>query len=191
MATFLSPCGWDQRIWLSCDHHGPRLSQNYELQSEEQEKNLDLSRLHEPTLKPISYNWKPPFSYKSQQIPLSLICIVLQSFHFSFSCIGEGNGNPPQCSCLENPRDGGAWWAAVYGVAQSRTRLTRLSSSNSSKGKYQQQSKVLMIPTLKFALQGHLHWYMCWHSLHFTARGQWYSLGIDNSINWICISSEF
>ena len=42
-------------------------------------------------------------------------------FHFSLSCIGEGNGNPPQCSCLENPRDGGAWWAAVYGVAQSRT----------------------------------------------------------------------
>ena len=44
-------------------------------------------------------------------------------FHFSLSCIGEGNGNPLQCSCLENPRDGGAWWAAVYGVAQSRTRL--------------------------------------------------------------------
>ena len=44
-------------------------------------------------------------------------------FHFSLSCTGEGNGNPLQCSCLENPRDGGAWWAAVYGVAQSRTRL--------------------------------------------------------------------
>ena len=53
-------------------------------------------------------------------------------FDFSLSCIGEGNGNPPQCSCLENPRDGGAWWAAVYGVAQSRTRLKRLSSSSSS-----------------------------------------------------------
>ena len=50
-------------------------------------------------------------------------------FHFSFSCIGEGNGNPLQCSCPENPRDGGACWAAFYGVAQSRTRLTRLSSS--------------------------------------------------------------
>ena len=50
--------------------------------------------------------------------------------HFSHSCIGEGNGNPLQCSCLENPRDGGAWWAAVYGVAQSRTRLKRLSSSS-------------------------------------------------------------
>ena len=48
-------------------------------------------------------------------------------FHFSLSCIGEGNGNPLQCSCLENPRDGGAWWAAVYGVAQSRTWLKWLS----------------------------------------------------------------
>ena len=53
-------------------------------------------------------------------------------FHFSLSCIGEGNGNPLQCSCLENPRNGGAWWEAVYGVAQSRTRLKRLSSSSSS-----------------------------------------------------------
>ena len=41
-------------------------------------------------------------------------------FHFSLSCMGEGNGNPHQCSCLENPRDGGAWWAAIYGVTQSR-----------------------------------------------------------------------
>ena len=51
-------------------------------------------------------------------------------FHFTLSCIGEGNGNPLQCSCLENPRDGGAWWAAIYGVAQSRTRLKWLSSSS-------------------------------------------------------------
>ena len=48
------------------------------------------------------------------------------------ACIGEGNGNPLQCSCLENPRDRGAWWAAVYGVSQSWTRLKRLSSSSSS-----------------------------------------------------------
>ena len=60
-------------------------------------------------------------------------------FHFSLSCIGEGNGNPLQCSCLENPRDGGAWWAAVYGVAQSWTRLKRLSSSSSS-------SSILKLP---------------------------------------------
>ena len=53
-------------------------------------------------------------------------------FYFSLSWIGEGNGNPLQCSCLENPRDGGAWWAAVYGVAQSQTQLKRLSRSSSS-----------------------------------------------------------
>ena len=53
-------------------------------------------------------------------------------FHFSLSCIGEGNGNPLQCSCLENPRDRGAWWAVVYGVAQSQTQLKRLSSSSSN-----------------------------------------------------------
>ena len=64
-------------------------------------------------------------------------------FHFSLSCIGGGNGNPLQCSCLENPRDGGAWWAAVYGVAQSRTRLKRLSSSSSSKLK----SRDITLPT--------------------------------------------
>ena len=50
-------------------------------------------------------------------------------FPFSLSCIGEGNGNPLQCSCLENPKDRGAWWAAVYGVAQSRIWLKWLSSS--------------------------------------------------------------
>ena len=52
-------------------------------------------------------------------------------FHFSLSCTGEGNGNPLQCPCLESPREGGAWWAAISGVAQSQTRLKRLSSSSS------------------------------------------------------------
>ena len=51
-------------------------------------------------------------------------------YHFSLPCFGEGNGNPLQCSCLENPKDGGTWRAAVYGVTQSRTRLKRLSSSS-------------------------------------------------------------
>ena len=59
---------------------------------------------------------------------LSYIVFIMLSYVPS----GEGNGNPLQCSCLENPRDGGAWWAAVYGVTQSRTRLKRLSSSSSS-----------------------------------------------------------
>ena len=56
-----------------------------------------------------------------------------ERLHFSLSRIGEGNGNPLQYSCLENPRDVGAWWAAVYGVTQSRTRLKWLSSSSSRK----------------------------------------------------------
>ena len=55
---------------------------------------------------------------------------VRHNWATSLSCTREGNGNPLQCSCLENPRDGGAWWAAVFGVAQSRTRLKRLSSSS-------------------------------------------------------------
>ena len=55
----------------------------------------------------------------------------LLHFNSSLSCIGEGNANPLVCSCLENPRDGGAWWAAVYGVAQSQTQLKQLSSSSS------------------------------------------------------------
>ena len=57
---------------------------------------------------------------------------IIMCFVIVVKMIGEGNGNPLQCSCLENPRDGGAWWAAVYGVAQSRTRLKQLSSSSSS-----------------------------------------------------------
>ena len=63
--------------------------------------------------------WGPEESDTTELLP----------FHFSLSCIGEGNGNPLQCSCLENPRDRGAWWAAVYVVAQSQTQLKRLSSS--------------------------------------------------------------
>ena len=62
-------------------------------------------------------------------------------FHSSLSCIGEGNGNPLQCSYLENPRDGGAWWAAIYGVAQSQTRLKRLSSSRDYHTKWNKSEK--------------------------------------------------
>ena len=74
--------------------------------------------------------WKIPWTEEPGR--LQSMTTERLHFHFSVSCIGEGNGNPLQCSCLENPRDGGAWWAAVYGVAQSRTRLKRLSSSSSS-----------------------------------------------------------
>ena len=69
-------------------------------------------------------------------------------FHFSLSCIGEGNGNPLQCSCLENPRGRGAWWAAAYGVAQSRTRLQRLSSRSSTSRPFTQE-EIVMFPIKK------------------------------------------
>ena len=65
-----------------------------------------------------------------------------ERLHFSLSCIGEGNGNPLQCSCLENPRDGEAWWAAVYGVAQSRTRQKQLSSSMETKELFTENFKI-------------------------------------------------
>ena len=68
-----------------------------------------------------------PWGRKESDTPKRLHC------HFSLSCIGEGNDTPLQYTCLENPRDGGAWWAAVCGVTQSRTRLKQLSSSSSSK----------------------------------------------------------
>ena len=75
-------------------------------------------------------------------------------FHFSLACIGEGNGNPLRRSCLENPRDGGAWWAAVYGVAQSRTRLKRLSSSSSSREE-QSQDFILLLLLFVLSLSGY------------------------------------
>ena len=77
-------------------------------------------------------------------------------FHFSLSCIGEGNGNPLQCSCLENPRDGGAWWATVYGVAQSRTWLNRLRSNSSTQTQYLRSYK-----------SANCNLYNYWHKFYF------------------------
>ena len=83
-----------------------------------------------------TFAWKTPWMEEPGGLqsmgPLESDTTERLHFHFSLSCIGEGNGNPLQCSCLENPRERGAWWAAVYGAAQSRTRLKRLSSSSSS-----------------------------------------------------------
>jgi len=76
-------------------------------------------------------------------------------FHFSLSCIGEEDGNPLQCSCLENPRDGGAWWAAVCGVAQSRTRLKRLSSSSSITNVVLRKFAGVMNSVKGFTKEGH------------------------------------
>ena len=75
-------------------------------------------------------------------------------FHFSLSRIGEGKGNPLQCSCLENPRDEGAWWAAIYGVTQSQTRLKRL-SSREWKGWFQDDSSTLHLSCASFLLLLH------------------------------------
>ena len=81
-----------------------------------------------------TFAWKIPWTEKPGRLQSmgSLESDMTEQlhFHFSLSCIGEGNGNPLQCSCLENPGDKEAWWAAVCGVTQSRTRLKRLSSSS-------------------------------------------------------------
>ena len=77
--------------------------------------------------------WKLPWTEEPGRLQSMGLLRLTERLHFHFSllCIGEGNGNPLQCSCLENPRDGGAWRAAVYGVTQSRTWLKWLSSSSS------------------------------------------------------------
>ena len=94
-------------------------------------KNLPSVAPHSSTLPGKSHGWRSlvgcsPWGSEESDTTERL------HFHFPLSCIREGNGNPLQWSCLENPRDAGAWWAAVYGVSQSRTRLKRLSSSSSA-----------------------------------------------------------
>ena len=79
--------------------------------------------------------WKIPWTEEPGRLQSMGSLRVRHDWVTSLSRIGKGNGNPLYCSCLENPRDGGAWWAAVYGVAQSRAWLTRLSSSSSNQGK--------------------------------------------------------
>ena len=76
--------------------------------------------------------WKIPWTEEPGRLQSVGLQSVRHDWVTSLSCIGEGNGSPLQCSCLENPRDGGAWWAAVYGVTQSWTRLKWLSNSSSS-----------------------------------------------------------
>ena len=85
-------------------------------------------------------------------------------FPFSLSCIGEGNGNPLQCSCLENPRDRGAWWAAVYGVAQSWTQLKRLSSSSREVGGGGMQKLPVFIERLCHEPVQKIQWWSPGHS---------------------------
>ena len=107
--------------------------------------------------------WKTPWTEKPGRLQSMGSLRVGHDWvaSFSLSCIGEGNGNPLQCSCLENPRDGGAWWAAVSGVAQNRTWLKRLSSSSSSSSSIiwnvthtpkKQQLEVITFQVLVFCL---------------------------------------
>ena len=106
-------------------------------------------------------------------------------FHFSLSYIGEGNGNPLQCSCLENPKDSGGWWAAIYGVAQSRTQLKRLSSSSSSSTYINKSIKRIIIRHLKIIV-----WRMIdplsacpVHIKIFGSNGSYYGQILNNAIS--------
>ena len=111
-------------------------------------------------------------------------------FHFSLSCIGEGNGNPLQCSCQENPRDGGAWWAAVYGVAQSRTWLKRLSSSSSSYCGVGERNCVISLENVCNSLREH---FLQLHTIYFTppsgealpvGRNLWGISFVSHGLGW-------
>ena len=126
---------WNEFKWCSVDLNGTSISGEKAVAT------------HSSTLA-----WQIPWTEELGRLQsmgsLGVVHTERLPFHFSLSCIGEGNGNPLQCSCLENPRDGGAWWAAVYGVAQSRTWLKWLSSSSSmfkarTHCRFQYQSSVI------------------------------------------------
>ena len=144
MLVALSPVCWDQGLFV-CLNDGKWYWHNFL---------SDLCMYMEKTMATHSsaLAWKIPWTEEPGRLQSMESLRVGQDewlhFHFSLPCIGKGNGNPLQCSCLENPRDGGAWWAAVYGVAQSRTQLNRLSSSSSSMRAYILQ--LLSITFVKF-----------------------------------------
>ena len=98
-----------------------------------QPSSLSLAIRREKAMAPLSSTlaWQIPWMEEPGRLQSMGSLGVGHDWATSLSCIGEGNGNPLQCSCLENPRDSGAWWAAVYGVAQSQTWLKWLSSSSS------------------------------------------------------------
>ena len=118
-----------------------------------------------------SHGWRSPVGCSSWDRE-ELDTTEQLHFLFSLSCIGEGNGNPLQCSCLENPREGGTWWAAVSGVARSRTRLKRLSSSSSihvkdiinpfSTSVFKKLSILFSVASLTFYFPTTLHHHLVW-----------------------------
>ena len=99
--------------------------------------------------------WKIPWTEEPGRLQSTGLWRVGHGWATSLSRTGEGNGNPLQCSCLENPRDGGAWWVALYGVAQSRTQLKWLSSS----------SNIWKCLLLLSSQNGFIFWYASW--FHF------------------------
>ena len=127
--------------------------------------------------------WEIPWVEEPHRLQSMGLRRVRHDWATSLSRIGEGNGNPLRCSCLENPRDGGAWWAAVYGVAQSRTRLKwhgSSSSSSSSKGLTGVfRAKIKNLPAMWEARVGSLGWEdplekeMATHSSIFAWRIPW------------------
>ena len=105
-------------------------------------------------------------------------------FHFSLSCMGEGNGNPLQCSCLENPRDGGAWWAAIYGVAQSRTQLKRLKEDSNSVFKSKTYGKYFLSVLLLLLLLSRFRRVQLCATLETAAHQPPRSLGFSRQEHW-------
>ena len=135
------PRSWGKCHFLFCGGRANFLTDRWISSGENVIVLADPIVLHWVVYKPIVYGlvftstlaWKIPWAEEPGRLQSmgSLRVGHDWAISLSLSCIGEGNGNPLQCSCLDNPRDGGAWWAAVYGVAQSWTRLKRLSSSSS------------------------------------------------------------
>ena len=105
-------------------------------------------------------------------------------FRFPLPCIGEGTDNPLQCSCLENPRDGGACWAVIYGVAQSRTRLQRLSSSRSSSLIYISDFACVRAKSLQLCLT-------LWDPMDYSTPGSSvHGIFLEKILKWVDISSS-
>ena len=133
--------------------------------------------------------WKIPWMEEPGRLQSLESLRVGHYWTTSLWCIGEGNGNPLQCSCLENPRDGGAWWAAVYGVTQSRTQLKWLSSSSSS-------SSTVIITTSQIRTHSHCSSdvqrrcsFLIFSSL-ITALGSWEEKILSMSMNAVSVSSS-
>ena len=131
--------------------------------------------------------WKIPWTEESGRMQSMRLLRVGQAWATSLSlpCIGEGNGNPLQCSCLENPRDRGACWAAVYGVAQSWTRLNQLSSSSSSR---EGNGKRLQYSCLENPRDGAACWAATYGVAQSRTRLKWLSSS-SSSKTWLWLYS--